>query len=232
MHWAPNFQKTGSNDYKTIGHVSLENTKILKNAYYLSMAKTGRVKGYGEIDLQGKYEFYAGLPYFEYSSTMTFNADAHLFLLRNNEMTLDKLFTHLIYPDPHGRLAEIPLYNDTHIDSLAKAPLADDISWLGFINKSMDYGLVGLTLDYDNQNKMGETSPLFEPHLKISKGRQEGRYWNRRLIHDHNVLVPEGSRYYEHNAYLILDNLDDVDGQIDHYIKCLKNPITVEYLTN
>lgn len=71
MHWAPNFQKEGL-DYKTIGHVNSSNAKITqKNTYMLELTKIGNVVNYEEIDLFGQYNFFAGLPYFEYTSTMT-----------------------------------------------------------------------------------------------------------------------------------------------------------------
>jgi len=231
MHWAPNFQKEGL-DYKTIGHVNSNNAKITqKNSYMLEMVKIGSVYNYEEIDLYGKYNFFDGLPYFVYTSTISFNKDVELMLLRNDEMTMDSLFTHLIYPNSKGNAAEMPLYNMVKFDSLTKSPLADDINWVGFINKKIGYGLVSLRLSYNNTNQEGKKSPLFEPHTKISASSGNGRYWNRRLIHEHNTLVPKGSEYYEENAYLILDDLDDIAGQINHYIKRLKSPIVVSRLS-
>ena len=230
MHWAPNFQKEGL-DYKTIGHVNSNRAKITqKNSYLLEMIKTGKVRNYEEIDLYGRYNFFNGLPYFIYNSTMSFNKDVELMLLRNDEMTMDSLYTHLIFPDSKGNLSEMPLYNMVKFDSLTKAPLEDNISWVGFINKKIGYGLVSLRLSYDNTNQEGKESPLFEPHTKISASSGNGRYWNRRLIHEHNTLVPKGSEYHEKNAYLIIDDLDDITGQINHYMQRLKSPITVSCL--
>mgnify|MGYP000912357745 CR=1 FL=1 len=56
-----------------------------------------------------------------------------LLLLRNDEMTMDSLYTHLIYPDSKGKPLEMPLYNMARFDSLTESPLADDINWVGFI---------------------------------------------------------------------------------------------------
>ena len=230
MHWAPNFQKEGM-DYKTIGHVNSNNAKITqKNSYLLEMIKRGQVDNYEEIDLYGRYNFFDGLPYFVYNSTISFNKDVELMLLRNDEMTMDSLYTHLIFPDSQGDLSEMPLYNMVKFDSLTKAPLADNISWVGFINKEIGYGLVSLRLSYDNTNQKGKESPLFESHTKISSSKGNGRYWNRRLIHEHITLVPKGSEYHEKNAYLIIDDLDDITGQINHYMQRLKSPIVVSYL--
>ncbi len=227
MHWAPNFQREES-DYKTIGHIDSGNARVTqKNQYLLEMVKSGNVDGYEEIDVFGQYNFFAGLPYFEFTSTMTFNKDAELLLLRNDEMTIDSLFTHLIYPDSSG--TKMPLYDMAKFDSLTKRPLADDIKWVGFINEPLEYGLVSLRLAYDNQNVEGGESPLYRPHTKISASMGSGRYWNRRLIHEHKTLVPEGSKYYEKNAYLVIDGLDDLDGRINYYAACLNKPVTVSY---
>ncbi|MFD2101468.1 hypothetical protein [Flagellimonas iocasae] len=229
MHWAPNFQKE-SEDYKTIGHANVDDAKISQNnSFFLEMVKKGRVKGYEEIDLWEKYKFFAGLPYFLYESTMSFNKEANLFFLRNNEMTMDKLFTHLVYSDSLGKTKEIPLYDDVKMDSLTKAPLADDVKWVGFINKPKGYGLVSLQLDYDNTHINGGESTLYKPHMKITKAGNEGRYWNRRLVHDHNTIVTKGSRYHEKNAYLVLDGLDNLNKQINYFFKAINNPIAIYY---
>jgi len=227
MHWAPNFQKEGL-EYKTIGHADLKGSKITQsNSYTLELTKHGHVTNYEEIALYGKYNFYSGLPYFEYNSIMNFIQDVELVLLRNDEMTMDSLFTDLIYPDSLGMVKRMPLYDMVKFDSLMKSPLADDISWIGFVNESHGYGLVSLRLAYSNQNIDGKVSPLYKPHTKISAGRGNGRYWNRRLIHEHKTLVPMGSQYSERNVYLILDSLDEIDTKINYYINRLNNPVVV-----
>jgi len=229
MHWAPNFQKEGL-EYKTIGHVNSKNAKVTQtNSYLFEMIKTGSVKDYEEIDLFGQYNFFVGLPYFIYTSTISTNKDVELKLLRNDEMTIDSLFTHLVYSNTEGKTEQMDLYNMVRFDSLTKAPLADHIKWVGFINKSFGYGLISIRLAYNNKNTTAIESPLYQQHTKISASRGNGRYWNRRLIHEHNTLVPKGSKYYEKNAYLVIDNLEDISGQINYYYQCLKNPITVSY---
>lgn len=227
MHWSPNFQKEGM-DYKTIGHLNSENTEITqKNPYMVQMVKTGSVQGYEEIDLFGNYIFFSELPYFTYSSTMNITRNVNLYLLRNDEMTMDSLFTHLVYPDISGKVVDMPLYDRVKLDSLTNAPLRDNIDWVGFINKSAGYGLVSIRLSYDNRNLEGKKSPLFDQQTKISVGSKNGRYWNRRLINEKNTFVPMGSRYYEQVAYLVLDDLSKLDKQIDHYVESLNNPIFV-----
>lgn len=227
IHWSPNFQRDGV-DYKTMGHLNNEETSITaNNPYCFAMEKKGRVEGYEEIDLTGQYTFYAGLPYFLYDSKMEMNTDVTLSLLRNDEMTTNKTFTDVVFPDATGKAHYIALYNEAQMDSLTHAPLADNLPWMGFVNRDKGYGLISIRLDYDNTNATGKPSPLYEPHTKVSLGANEGRYWNRRLIHEHNTLVPKGSRYYERNAYLTLDHLDGLQRQIDDYRGALLHPLEV-----
>ena len=229
IHWAPNFQKD-SMEYKNIGHVNNVSAQIIENNLYtFEISKSGVVPKYEEINLYDKYIFYANLPYFEYSSTISFNKDVELILLRNDEMTLDSLFTDLIYPDTKGKVKNIHLYNQARLDSLTKSPLADNIEWIGFVNKKKDYGFISIRLLYDNHNIYGGNSPLDEPNTKISNGKNNGRYWNRRLISKNKTLIPKGSRYKERNVYYILDNLDNLSDNINYYVKSLKSPIVVSY---
>ncbi len=231
MHWSPNFQKEDV-DYKTMGHLDADNAKIVqRNSYMVQLEKSGAVSGYEEIDLFGAYTFFSELPYFLFTSTMTFNQNVALFLLRNDEMTMDSLFTHLVYPKSDDIFGALPLYDTKKLDSLTQSPLKDDIDWLGFINESKGYGLFSIRLDYDNRNLKGEKSPLYEPHTKISSGRNNGRYWNRRLINEKTTMVPKGSRYYERLAYLVLDDLTGFDEKIKEYATSLKNPVSVSYLS-
>ncbi|NIT61269.1 MAG: hypothetical protein GWN00_35210, partial [Aliifodinibius sp.] len=85
-----------------------------------------------------------------------------------------------------------------------------------------------IRLRYDITNRLGEPSPTYLPHTKISDGSRGGKYWDRRLIHDHLIFVPEGSRYAEENAYLVFE-IDPSDKlkQIEYWVNRLRNPIRV-----
>ncbi len=193
------------------------------------MVKSGNVKDYDEIDLTGRYQFFSGLPYFIYSSTTEINKDINLTLLRNDEMTMNRVFTDLIYPDSTGQVNYLPLYDTVKFDSITKSPLKDNIPWVRFINKTLGHGLLSIRLAFDNRNIDGKESPLHQPHTKISSGNNDGRYWNRRLIHDNETLVPKGSRYYERNAYLVIEDIKNINEQIAYYVNCLNNPIIISY---
>ena len=230
MHWAPNFQKEELL-YKTFGHIKDPDSLFIKKGPYLTtIYKSGFVDDYNEIRITYKYQFYAGLPYFIFSSEMRMEEDIELFFLRNDEMTMDSLFTHVMFLHPDGEMNTIALYEGNKIEKLAEDPIRDDAFWVCFFHDELKYGFGSIRLEYDNANIDGQPSPLFEEHTKISISSNNGRYWNRRLIHDHMTNIPAGSRYYEKNAYLLFNaNPEDPSGEINAYHKQLTHPLQIQY---
>ncbi len=230
MHWAPNFQKEGL-DYKTFGHIqNPDRLDVIKGPYTFSLYRSGSVDGYEEIRVNCMYQFYAGLPYFTFSSEILIKEDTELMLLRNDEMTMDSLFTHVTYLHSDGKGNTVGLYEGDAIDQLAEDPIHDDATWLYFYNQYKKYAFGSIRMEYDNTNLNGEPSPLYGEHTKITRSAGNGRYWNRRLINDHNTLLPAGSRYRAKNAYLIF-KLEDRDPSITikEYYKKLSQPLEVKY---
>jgi hypothetical protein len=230
MHWAPNFQREGL-EYKTFGHIQDPDTlELVKGPYVFSLNRSGSVRGYDEIQVSCRYQFYAGLPYFTFSSEILVKEDIELMLLRNDEMTMDSLFTHVTFLNGDGEVNTVDLYQGDGIEQLEKDPIPDDAKWLFFQNKNKHYALGSIRLEYDNTNLAGDISPLYEEHTKITRSMGNGRYWNRRLINDHNTFIPGGSRYREKNAYLIFKiAVEDVALVIEEYHKKLSNPLIIEY---
>ena len=147
-------------------------------------------------------------------------------LLRNDEMTMDSLFTHVNYMHPDGKTGTVALYNNQELQELEQDPIHDDAAWLFFYNDDLNYGFGSIRIDYDNTNIHGEPSPLYKQHTKITPSSGNGRYWNRRLVHDYNTLIPEGSRYTEKNAYLVFKaHPEDPSREIEEYRKRLMNPL-------
>jgi hypothetical protein len=226
MHWAPNFQKEDL-EYKTFGHIiNPDSSSILKGPYKTTIFKSGYVEEYPEILVSCTYEFFAGLPYFIFSSEIQMDKDIELMLLRNDEMTMDSLFTHVTYMHQDGETGTVALYSDQEFKELEQDPIHDDAQWLFFYNDALNYGFGSIRLYYDNTNTNGEPSPLYKQHTKITPSSGNGRYWNRRLVHDHNTLIPEGSRYTEKNAYLVFKaHPEDPSREIEEYRKRLMNPL-------
>ena len=227
MHWAPNFSKTDGDGYFNMEDFppSSENT-IETGLYQIMKTRSGRTDTIPEIYVKGKYTFLAGLPYFIFESTMTMEEEVSLKLLRNDEMTMDSLFTHVAYQKEDGTLSSLQLY-DAELDSLENNHIPDDSRFVAFYNMDYGYGLASIRLEYDNTNSDGNPSPLFNPHTKISRSQGNGRYWNRVLI-DSATTAPKGSRYHEKNAYLVFEVDQAVpEKQILYYAERLKHPLKV-----
>jgi hypothetical protein len=151
-------------------------------------------------------------------------------LLRNDEMAMDSMFTHLAFKRPSGEIIDIP-FSDMH-PLIDKQPIENDSPWLCFYNKDKGFALGSIRLLYDNTNIYGDQSVLYKPHTQIGEWLKGIKYWNRRLIHDHLTYVPAGSIYREKNAYLVFkiaekDHLHD----IQYWAERLRHPlhISIEY---
>jgi len=230
MHWSPNFQSTGR-EYRTSSHITKPSYESVETGRYLTtLVKEGKVPGYPEITLKTSYEFYAGIPYFVYSSEVLIEKEIELYLLRNDEMTLDSIFTQIIYPDPKQGVLTKPLFKPSTFKELKNNPIKHDAPWFSFFNPELQLGYGCIRLEYNNTNLKGTPSPLYIPHTKITAVNSDGgRYWNRRLIHEKNTTVPSGSRYYEKNAYFILKDRSDPEVAIEGLLKRINNPLKVIY---
>ncbi|WP_148639196.1 hypothetical protein [Aquimarina longa] len=232
IHWAPNFSKKNL-DYKTMAHLNSPDSVFIstKGPFYFSVFRSGRIEGYENILLKGKYRFYAGLPYFIFESEILFTKNDSINLLRNDEMTMDSLFTHLAFPRARRTTIHLPLYEESTMTYLDENPIPDDSPWLFFYNKYKSFAFGSIRLHYDNKNIYGDDSPTDNKHTKITASANNGRYWNRRLIHSTNTFVPKGSKYTEKNAY-ILFKIDEEDPAktIKYFHERLKNPVMVRYI--
>ncbi len=230
MHWAPSFQKTGM-AYKTMSHVHIDSSYVVRGPYFTSVFKQGSVEDYEEIELQGEYQFFAGSPFFIFSSEILVEQAVSLVMLRNDEMTMDSLFTHVVYPvgDSFGTSA---LYDREEFQWLKKNPIEDDAPWLAFYHSGNKYASGCIRLQYNNLNPEGMPSPLMNPHTRITKASKGGRYWNRMLIIDRETEVPAGSRYLETNAYFAISfEGKDPSEEIEALRNRIMHPVNVRILT-
>lgn len=227
MHWAPNFSKSDGEGYFNMEDFSPSSeNRVEKGIYQIAKFRSGRTDSVPEIYVEGKYKFYADQPYFVFESTMKMEEDVSLDLLRNDEMTMDSLFTHVVYQKENGTVSRLKLY-DSELDSLENNPIPDNTGFVAFYNTDHGYGLASIRLEYDNNNNDGNTSVLFNPHTKISRSTGNGRYWNRVLI-DSATNVPNGSKYIEKNAYLIFQVGQEVpEEEILYYAERLASPLNV-----
>jgi hypothetical protein len=230
MHWGPNFQKPGLEYYTTIAE--WDNPAfyhVEKGPYRVRTERQDKAPAHPEILLAATYDFYAGTPYFIFFSEMEMMDDIWLELLRNDEMTMDSLFTNIAFQRPDGEIEDLPF--EKRYDVLRKKPLENDAPWVCFYHASKGYAFGSIRLKYDNTNRFGDPSPTWMPHTKISDGAGGGKYWNRRLIHEHLMFVPRGSRYVEKNAYLVFRvNGPDKFESILEAAKRLRNPLRVDVI--
>lgn len=231
IHWAPNFSKENL-DYKTMAHLNSPDSVFVStnSPFHFSLFRNGRVEGYEKILLKGKYKFYAGLPYFIFESEILFTENDSVNLIRNDEMTMDRLFTHLAFPKAGGTTVHLPLYEKSTMAYLNENPIPDDSPWLFFYNEDKSFAFGSIRLHYSNKNIHGNDSPTYNKHTKITASANNGRYWNRRLIDSKNTFVPKGSKYTEKNAYIIFEiDKKDPAKRIKYFYERLKNPVRVKY---
>jgi hypothetical protein len=227
MHWAPNFQRADETEYETIAGWENPKDYLLDTGPYLihTMRRDQAPKHPGII-LAANYYFYAGLPFFRFYSSMEITDNIWLSLLRNDEMTMDSLFTHVAFQRPYGPIEDYSFSERYKI--LEERPIENNAPWLCFYHADLGYAFGSIRIRYDNINIRGFDSPTYLPHTKISDGAGGGKYWNRRLIHDHPTFVPRGSRYVEENIY-ILFKIDKKEKfrEIIQWLHLAKHPLQV-----
>jgi hypothetical protein len=230
MHWGPNFQKKGMEYYNTIAGWKYPSTyEFTQGPYLVSTHRQDYAPDHPEILLTANYSFYAGLPYFKFFSSMNIVDDIVLFLLRNDEMTMDSLFTHVAYQNNSGEIIDLS-FSDRY-DELEENPIPNDAPWLCFYNAERGYAFGSIRIKYDNTNQNGLQSPTYLPHTKISNGAEGGKYWNRRLIHENHTFVPSGSSYVEENAYIVFKiNKEDKFKEIEEWMTILSNPLEISVI--
>ena len=202
LHWAPNFKRPELEYYTTIAH--WENpglNRVDRGPYLVRTVRQDYAPDHPEILLTAVYKFYRGQPYFRFYSGMEFREDLWLALLRNDEMTMDSMFTHLAFERPGGQIVDIT-FEEQH-ELLEKQPIENDAPWICFYNADRGFAFGSIRINYDNRNIFGQESPTFRPHTQIGEWLAGIKYWNRRLVHDHLTFIPKGSRYQEENVYLV-----------------------------
>ncbi|NUM68713.1 hypothetical protein HUU39_26170 [candidate division KSB1 bacterium] len=217
LHWAPNFKRPGMEYYTTIAHWNEPRVQAIDNGRYLIQTRRQDLApGHPEILLTA------------YSS-MEVTEDLWLELLRNDEMTMDSMFTHLAFQRPEGEIVDVPFAE--RYELLQQRPIENEAPWLCFYHAEKQYAFGSIRLQYDLTNALGEPSPTYQAHTQIGEWLGGIKYWNRRLIHDHLTFVPKGSRYVERNAYVVFRiGAPQRFEAIENLARQLRNPIRVSVL--
>jgi len=227
VHWAPNFKRPELEYYTTIAHWQQPKVNEISNGpYQISTLREDLAPDHPEILLTARYRFYAGLPYFRFYSRMEMIDNVWLELLRNDEMTMDSMFTHLAFKRPNGEIVDVEL--SKRYELLNKRPIENDCPWLCFYNFDKGFAFGSIRIKYENTNMIGSDSPTYQAHTQIGEWLQSIKYWNRRLIHDHLTLVPKGSCYREDNAYIVF-RINDKDKlqDIRYWAERIRQPLQV-----
>lgn len=230
MHWAPSFQKQGLEYYNTSsGWDNPKHYKFESGPYLISTQRKDLAPEHPEILLTCNYYFYADLPYFKFYSSMNIIKDVTLTMLRNDEMTMDSLFTNIAYKNKSGDIIDLSF--SERYSELDKNPIRNNSPWVCFYNQDRGYAFGTIRIKYDNVNHNGLPSPTLLPHTKISDGAKGGKYWNRILIQEYPLLVPEGSLYQEENAYIVFKITEkDKFKEIEEWMTTLRNPLEISVI--
>jgi hypothetical protein len=230
LHWAPNFKRPELEWYTTIAHWdSPSRYDLQKGPYLIQTIRQDSAPDHPEISLTAVYQFYNNLPYFKFYSEMQMVKDVWLELLRNDEMTMDSMFTHLAFQRPAGEIVDVAF--SERYDLLKNQPIEDNSPWLCFYNIEKGFAFGSIRIRYDNTNQYGQRSPTYLAHTQIGEWLGGITYWNRRLIHDHLTFVPKGSRYIEENAYLVFKiGQQDRFETIKYWSDRLRHPLEVKVL--
>lgn len=196
MHWAPSMQRSGARGYSSIGiwnpvqkHSKTENKQMVR------LTRSGYIQDYPEIHLFAEYDFLKDAPYFLFRSTMTVEKPIDMYWLRNQEMTMDHIFTHVAWPGPDGKPVVVDF--DARKPVLAAKPLAVDIPWVAFVNLEKGYGYGAVTLRH-------KATKLAKSMMSINDGVDPpARYWDRRLINQADTRLEPGDKFEEETAYVL-----------------------------
>jgi len=205
--------------------------------YLYINTRRGPLQKIKDINLEVRYILGTELPYFVSETMMTFKKDLGVSAIRNDEMVLYKeLFDALIYKSKTGEIIKMPLQEKRDFPDGLVHVAPDDLEWVGLVNSEKKYGFFSLRIDYFNTSLAISGNWLNKPGTYFyapSGGKYV--YWVRPLVYTwsefttRNLLtyVPEGSVFYEKNAYIILPLNGDFPEILETLLKKLKNPVRV-----
>jgi hypothetical protein len=200
-------------------------------------SRKGPMQSIKDVTLEVKYLLEANSPYFISETKMTVHKDLGVIAVRNDEMVLDKkLFDFLAYKNKKNEVIQMPLKEKPlRPDGLVHvAP--EDADWVGLLNAEQKYGFFSLRIKSTNSNLNSSGDWLNKPGTYFY-APSDGKYvyWVRPLLYTwseyptRNLLtfVPEGSFFYEKNAYILLSLTKDFPNTLDTLLKKLKNPVRI-----
>lgn len=194
MHWAPSFQRAGAKAYTSIATWwPVQRHLGEKSPGLFTFLREGHHQLYPEIRLKAEYRYFAFVPYFLFRATMTVQKPIEMHWLRNQEMTMDDLFTHAAFPQD-GKPVVVTFAERKPL--LEKNPLPVDLPWIAFLNLEKGYGYGAVVLRHQASRTAGAK-------MSINDGARNGRYWDRRLIDQRTTRLQPGDTFEEETAYVL-----------------------------
>ena len=209
-----------------------------KNGPFLYLnARKGPLPRVKDVALEVKYTVLRDAPYFLVETLMTVGRDMGVAALRNDEMVLYKrLFDTLIYKDRPNGIVQRPLmelpgfpYGLAHI-----AP--SELDWVGLVNTFNRYGFFCIRLQATAAS-LGAAGDFSHRAGTYFYAPSDGEYvywvrpylytWGEFLTNTHLTFLPQGSVFYEKNAYVLLPMSDKTPAALDELAIRLKAPLRV-----
>jgi len=206
--------------------------EIISGPVFFSIKRSQLVPGQDIAWMEVYYRFYDNLPYFLMESRITTKKKCHTLAIRNDEIAFGTNdFTHAgwrnctidMLPGHIGEIGSVDIFNEARMGNhVLGSALPPNIPWISFCHAQKGYAAGSIRLGWDNTNVLtGAPSPLYNSHTVISE-HNGGLYWFRSLVYsqrdDNNDLgwdaddwraacheIPEGSSYYEKNAYVFYE---------------------------
>jgi hypothetical protein len=221
MHWAPSFQRTGDKGYRSMAMwTPVQQHAHSATAGFLRLTREGHHADYPEIGLWVEYRFFAHVPYFLFRSRMTVEKPIDMYWLRNQEMTMDALFTHAAWPDAKGK--PVVMDFEARKPVLARQPLPASIPWIAFVNLDKGYGYGAVVLRY-------KASREVKADTSINDGAENGKYWDRRIINQTATALQPGERFEEETAYVLFRATKDKPlAEFFYWEQRLRQPLLIQ----
>ncbi len=195
MHWAPSFQREGARGYTSMATWDpVQSVDRRQGPGWFVHTREGSHELYPEIELWAEYRYFAGVPYFLFHAVTKIVEPIEMYWLRGQEMTMDALFTHVVFEGEDGAPAVYDF--EARKAVLEENPLAVDIPWVAFVNLDEGYGFGAVVLDYQATTTAGA-------HTAINDGANDGKYWDRHLVSRQATALGPDDRYEELTAYVL-----------------------------
>ena len=237
IHWNPGCYIPGiawdhSFDWNPPQHFSEKSGGLI----YINSRK-GPLPHIQDVYLEVKYILEKDSPYFVVETRMRLQKDLGAIALRNDEMVLyNKLFDTLIYKTKGGNIIQMPLKEKTGTPFGLAHIAPDDLDWVGLINTEKKYGFFGLRINYANMNLDVNGSYLNQPGTYFY-APSDGKYsywvrplyytWGKHTTNNYFTFIPEGSSFYEKNAYILLSLTPKYEDILNSLLKKLRNPLWI-----